>query len=104
MIIKGHGIQLDTEIIKQMELHESRSLVVLYYARSNRRDLGELKISFTRSSDAVNFYEKVRASSEALLDEVSVTEFSMEIETYYYDLYVQEEIKLKGSNVSYSFK
>lgn len=87
-----------------MELHESRSLVVLYYARSNRRDLGELKISFTRSSDAVNFYEKVRSSSEALLDEVSVTEFSMEIETYYYDLYVQEEIKLKGSNVSYNFK
>lgn len=87
-----------------MELHESRSLVVLYYARSNRRDLGELKITFTRSSDAVNFYEKVRSSSEALLDEVSVTEFSMEVETYYYDLYVQEEIKLKGSNVSYSFK
>lgn len=95
---------MDTEIIKQMELHESRSLVVLYYARSNRRDLGELKITFTRSSDAVNFYEKVRSSSEALLDEVSVTEFSMEVETYYYDLYVQEEIKLKGSNVSYSFK
>lgn len=87
-----------------MELHESRSLVVLYYARSNRRDLGELKITFTRSSDAVNFYEKVRSSSEALLDEVSVTEFSMEVETYYYDLYVQEEIKLKGSNVSYNFK
>lgn len=87
-----------------MELHESRSLVVLYYDRSNRRDLGELKISFTRSSDAVNFYEKVRSSSEALLDEVSVTEFSMEVETYYYDLYVQEEIKLKGSNVSYNFK
>ena len=95
---------MDTEIIKQMELHESRSLVVLYYARSNRRDLGELKITFTRSSDAVNFYEKVRSSSEALLDEVSVTEFSMEVETYYYDLYVQEEIKLKGSNVSYNFK
>ena len=95
---------MDTEIIKQMELHESRSLVVLYYARSNRRDLGELKITFTRSSDAVNFYEKVRSRSEALLDEVSVTEFSMEVETYYYDLYVQEEIKLKGSNVSYSFK
>ena len=87
-----------------MELHESRSLVVLYYARSNRRDLGELKITFTRSSDAVNFYEKVRSSSEALLDEVSVTEFSMEVETYYYDLYVQEEIKLKGANVSYNFK
>ena len=42
MIIKGRGIQLDTEIIKQMELHESRSLVVLYYAKSSSRDLGEL--------------------------------------------------------------
>lgn len=104
MIIKGRGIQLDTEIIKQMELHESRSLVVLYYAKSNSRDLGELKITFKKSADAANFYEKVRSSAEALLEEVSVTEFSMDVQTYYYDLYVQEELRLKGSNVSYSFK
>ena len=104
MIIKGRGIQLDTEIIKQMELHESRSLVVLYYAKSSSRDLGELKITFKKSADAANFYEKVRSSAEALLEEVSVTEFSMDVQTYYYDLYVQEELRLKGSNVSYSFK
>ena len=104
MIIKGRGIQLDTEIIKQMELHESRSLVVLYYTRSNRRGFGELKVTFKKSADAANFYEKVRSSAEALLDEVSVTEFSLEIDSYSYDTYVEEELRIKGSNISYSFK
>ena len=104
MIIQGHGIRLDTELIKKMELHEHRELVIMYFTKHGSRELGELKISFDRKEDAVNFYEKIRTSDEARLDEVSVMEYSVDVNSYYYERYVEEELKLKKSIESYIFR
>lgn len=87
-----------------MELHENRELVIMYFTKHGSRELGELKISFDRKEDAVDFYEKIRTSDEARLDEVSVMEYSVDVNSYFYERYVEEELKLKKSILSYSFK
>ena len=103
MIIQGNGIQLDARVFASMELHESRSLVVIRYRKHRREDLGELRLQFRREKHARTFFEKVREASVVKVREIRMKDFSVQVDPYEYEKYVEEELKVLKGDESYRF-
>ena len=103
MIIQGNGIQLDARVFASMELHESRSLVVIRYRKHRREDLGELRLQFRKEKHARSFFEKVREASLAKVREIRMKDFSVQVDPYEYEKYIEEELKVLKGDESYRF-
>lgn len=117
MIIQGNGIQLDARVFASMELHESRSLVVIRYRKHRREDLGELRLQFRKEKHARTFFEKVREARMAIIEflenyktasvakvrEIRMKDFSVQVDPYEYEKYVEEELKVLKGDESYRF-
>ena len=103
MIIQGNGIQLDARVFASMELHESRSLVVIRYRKHRREDLGELRLQFRKEKHARTFFEKVREASVAKVRKIRMKDFSVQVDPYEYEKYVEEELKVLKGDESYRF-
>lgn len=103
MIIQGNGIQLDARVFASMELHESRSLVVIRYRKHRREDLGELRLQFRKEKHARTFFEKVREASVTKVREIRMKDFSVQVDPYEYEKYVEEELKVLKGDESYRF-
>lgn len=86
-----------------MELHESRSLVVIRYRKHRREDLGELRLQFRKEKHARTFFEKVREASVAKDREIRMKDFSVQVDPYEYEKYVEEELKVLKGDESYRF-
>ena len=103
MNIQGKGIQMDARVIQRMELHENRLLVVLRYRRHKREDLGELRIQFKKKEHARGFFEKVKVASLSKAQLLKVNEFSINVDPYEYERYIDEELKILGGEESFRF-
>ena len=103
MNIQGKGIQMDARVIERMELHENRLLVVLRYRRHKREDLGELRIQFKKKDHARGFFEKVKAASLSKVQLLNINEYSIHVDPYEYEKYVDEELKILGGEESFRF-
>jgi hypothetical protein len=103
MNIQGKGIQMDARVIQRMELHENRLLVVLRYRRHKREDLGELRIQFKKKDHARGFFEKVKAASLSKVQLLNINEYSIHVDPYEYEKYVDEELKVLGGDESFRF-
>ena len=103
MNIQGKGIQMDARVIQRMELHENRLLVVLRYRRHKREDLGELRIQFKKKDHARGFFEKVKAASLSKVQLLNINEYSIHVDPYEYEKYVDEELKVLGGDEIFRF-
>ena len=103
MVIQGNGIQLDARVFASMELHESRLLVVIRYRKHRREDLGELRLQFRKEKHARSFFEKVREASLAKVREIRIKDFSVQVDPYEYEKYIEEELKVLKGDESYRF-
>ena len=103
MNIQGKGIQMDARVIQRMELHENRLLVVIRYRKHRREELGELRIQFKKKEHARGFFEKVKIASLSKAQLLKVNEFSINVDPYEYERYIDEELKILGGEESFRF-
>lgn len=104
MIIQGNGIQLDARVFASMELHESRLLVVIRYRKHRREDLGELRLQFRKEKHARAFFEKVREAASAQVREIRMKGYSVQVNPYEYEKYIDEELKVLKGDERFVFK
>lgn len=93
MIIHAADIQLDTFVLKSMDLFSRRALIIIRYYHTYDEEIGELRLSFSTNMDAWNFYEKVKKAIKDDKEELFINDITPKFDKEKYLEYVEEEMQ-----------
>ena len=92
MIIHAPDIQLDSFVLKSMDLFAHRALIIVSYFHTYDEEIGKLRLSFNTNMDAMNFHEKVKKAIMDGKEELFINDITPKFDKEKYLEYIEEEI------------
>ena len=93
MIIHASNLQLDTFVVRSLELFASRGVIIVNYFHAYDDNLGELHLSFMTKADASNFYDRVVNGFREGKKELFINDISPMFNMDSYVEYIEHEMK-----------
>lgn len=103
MIIHALEIQLDSFMLKKMELLYNRALIIFSYYRTYVDNYGELRLSFDTGMDAKTFYKRVQKGFDEKKKEIFITDITPRFSKEAYHEYIEEEIMCMRGETCFLF-
>ena len=93
MIIHASNLQLDTFVVRSLELFASRGVIIVNYFHAYDDNIGELRLSFMTNAESRNFYERIVNAFRDGKKEIFINDISPIYDMDSYVEYIEQEMK-----------